>query len=459
MKEASLKSGMLEILLVFSEMDRLQKVSHLIESHFNRHINTTVFHNLLEAIEHLEISKKPYSLIVFQHLSASQSIVKTLVEMGGSSAFILCGRSLDVIRGLKDTEVPIEFVSIDTMFEEIPKVVNRLEVTGKIPMLEEAESDYISIRPDYLPSMGPLEATVYTQLIDGHYVPVFGKGDSVERKQVEDYLQGKKLTHFYFKREDCKELLHQKSNDLKSIIEEKPLDRVRAEEAVSSSLEMVRDVVGQMGFTPEAQKVAINSVSATIKLMGTKPRLSGILLELKNKDGDYLTAHSLMLGKVACAMAYKIGWTSRTTYFKLTLASFLHDIALNDGKLAVVNSIEKAAASGEFSADEIKEIRLHATKAADYARSMSEVPSDVEQIVLQHHERPDGSGFPRGLPFRLFTPLSALFVIAQDLIDYSQRHKDAEVSLETFFDARETVYSSGIFKKIFQSLRTDSALV
>jgi response regulator RpfG family c-di-GMP phosphodiesterase len=83
------------------------------------------------------------------------------------------------------------------------------------------------------------------------------------------------------------------------------------------------------------------------------------------------------------------------------------------------------------------------------------VPSDVEQIVAQHHERPDGTGFPRGLNSKFITPLSALFIIAQDMIEYSQTFKNKEVDLTSFYDAREVYFNSGVFKKILHALKND----
>ncbi len=455
MDQAQNSEQNIDVLLVFTEMSLLDSVHKEVEDHFKRPIAAARFQNLLDAVDHLEKTSKKYGLIVFEHRSSSLTILRAFLELGGNAAYVLCGLDPKIVQGLDGTETTIEFIHADAVLGELPKTINRLEVTGRIPMMHREESEYILVRPDYLPSMGPLEATVYAQLIDGHYVPVFNKGDLVEKQEIEKFLESKKLTHFYFRREDCAAILGNRQKDLDRALSKDPVDEKAANRAIEQGHSMVRDVVATMGFTPEAQKVAVSSVSATIKLMGAKPKLSTILVDLKNKEGNYLTAHSLMLGKVACALAFKIGWTSNTTYFKLTLAAFLHDLPLSNDKLATVFSLDKASESGNFTTDELKEIRMHSNKAADHARSMSEVPSDVEQIVAQHHERPDGTGFPRGLNSKFITPLSALFIIAQDMIEYSQTFKNKEVDLTSFFDAREAYFNSGVFKKIFHALKHD----
>ena len=459
MSSAESSEQIIDVLLVFTEMALLDSVHREVEGHFKRPIEAARFHNLLDAVDHLEKAKKQYGLIVFEHKSTSQTILRAFLEVGGNAAYILCGPDATVLHGIEGSDTPIEFIQIDSVLKELSKTINRLEVTGKMAMMLREESEYILVRPDYLPSMGPLEATVYAQLIDGHYVPVFNKGDLVERQEIEKFLETKKLTHFYFRREDCSKMLGSRQDELQRALSKEPIDEKATAKAIELSHGMVRDVVNSMGFTPEAQKVAVTSVSATIKLMGSKPKLSTILVDLKNKEGNYLTAHSLMLGKAACALAFKIGWTSNTTYFKLTLAAFLHDLPLNEDRLAAVFSLDKASESGNFTPDELKDIRLHSNRAADHARSMSEVPSDVEQIVAQHHERPDGTGFPRGLNSKFIPPLSALFIIAQDLIEYSQTFKNKEVDLTSYFDAREAYFNSGVFKKIFHALKHDQKIL
>ena len=82
----------------------------------------------------------------------------------------------------------------------------------------------------------------------------------------------------------------------------------------------------------------------------------------------------------------------------------------------------------------------------------------MDTIVLQHHELPDGSGFPRGLYHHQISPLACVFIVAQDLLDFylanaASAHPKADV-FQAFLAERETRYSSGTFKKILDSLKT-----
>ena len=42
--------------------------------------------------------------------------------------------------------------------------------------------------------------------------------------------------------------------------------------------------------------------------------------------------------------------------------------------------------------------------------------SDVDKIISQHHEQPDGTGFPGSLNARDVAPLSCMFIIAEEFV-------------------------------------------
>src|SRR6185312_15892576 len=102
-------------------------------------------------------------------------------------------------------------------------------------------------------------------------------------------------------------------------------------------------------------------------------------------------------GYIACAIATQMDWASDSTFQKLTLAAFLHDITLSNHELAQCDTVQEAIDKKTFTEAEIAGFRVHPAKGAEIARQFQEVPPDVDVIILQHHERPDGSGFPRGI--------------------------------------------------------------
>jgi len=103
----------------------------------------------------------------------------------------------------------------------------------------------------------------------------------------------------------------------------------------------------------------------------------------------YTAGHQRRVTRLACEIARKMA-LSQEQVEGLRIASLLHDI----GKTAVPAEI--LARPGTLSELEFSIIKQHPVVAQDILRSIT-FPWPVAEIVLQHHERLDGSGYPRGL--------------------------------------------------------------
>ncbi|WP_243156220.1 HD domain-containing phosphohydrolase [Clostridium sp. C2-6-12] len=75
---------------------------------------------------------------------------------------------------------------------------------------------------------------------------------------------------------------------------------------------------------------------------------------------------------------------------QVELAGRLHDI----GKISINESIINKP--GSLNEDEWQEVRRHSEVGYQILRSVSEF-SNIANFVLEHHERPDGKGYPKGL--------------------------------------------------------------
>jgi len=114
--------------------------------------------------------------------------------------------------------------------------------------------------------------------------------------------------------------------------------------------------------------------------------------------------HSETVGRYAEMAARELGLPERRVS-RIRLGGILHDI----GKASVPNSILHKCSS--LSEREYAMIRRH----PEIGAQMLEHPSlsDVREWVAMHHERPDGCGYPLGLPGS-FVPLEASIVAAAD---------------------------------------------
>ena len=101
----------------------------------------------------------------------------------------------------------------------------------------------------------------------------------------------------------------------------------------------------------------------------------------------YTASHQKRVASLACAIAQEMGLTSDQIQ-GIRISALLHDI----GKITV--PIEILTKPGQLTELEIALLRTHAQAGYDILRSIH-FPWPVAQIVLEHHERLDGSGYPK----------------------------------------------------------------
>jgi HD-GYP domain-containing protein (c-di-GMP phosphodiesterase class II) len=105
-----------------------------------------------------------------------------------------------------------------------------------------------------------------------------------------------------------------------------------------------------------------------------------------------LYRHSRDVAEVSCVLAHAMG-LSREEIDVIHIAGHLHDI----GKIGIPDAVLKK--QGPLDGDEWSWIRRHPGIGAEIVRPVPALngPGGVADIILCHHERFDGKGYPAGL--------------------------------------------------------------
>src|SRR4030042_3644975 len=103
----------------------------------------------------------------------------------------------------------------------------------------------------------------------------------------------------------------------------------------------------------------------------------------------YTAGHQRRVTILACAIAEEMGLTEEQ-FDGLRLAGLVHDIGKFNVPVEILNN------PGQISETEFNIIKTHPEAGYNVLKEI-EFPWPVGRIVLQHHERLDGSGYPQGL--------------------------------------------------------------
>jgi diguanylate cyclase (GGDEF)-like protein/putative nucleotidyltransferase with HDIG domain len=135
--------------------------------------------------------------------------------------------------------------------------------------------------------------------------------------------------------------------------------------------------------------------------------IKALALAIDAKDGT-TSDHLRRVQVYAVELARELSLDEQQTS-ALETASLLHDI----GKLAVPEHI--ISKPGRLTPEEFKKMQIHPIVGAEILETV-DFPCPVAPIVLAHHERWDGSGYPYGLKGEQI-PMGARILAAVDCLD------------------------------------------
>jgi putative nucleotidyltransferase with HDIG domain len=128
-------------------------------------------------------------------------------------------------------------------------------------------------------------------------------------------------------------------------------------------------------------------------------------IEVVRKHHSQTYQHSLLVTGLAVAFGRQLGF-SHADLMRLSFAGILHDI----GKSRVpVYVLEKP---GPLDTKETAVMKQHPLFGLDALKAAADVPADIVDTVVHHHEYLDGSGYPYGLKGREISDLVRTLTIA-----------------------------------------------
>lgn len=196
-------------------------------------------------------------------------------------------------------------------------------------------------------------------------------------------------------------------------------DRNMALEDASGKLIQIQSIVLDVTQRKRAEEELARSVSRLQNALDGTVNALASTVELRDL---YTAGHDRRVAHLACAIAKEIG-LSEDRIKGVQVAGALHDI----GKIAVpaeILSMPRALTETEFAL-----MKTHPQVGHDILQAI-EFPWPVAQTVLEHHERMDGSGYPRGISGEDIS-LEARLVGVADVVEAMSSHRPYRPALGT----------------------------
>lgn len=212
------------------------------------------------------------------------------------------------------------------------------------------------------------------------------------------FSQIEKIDDFFFPREPQHEYQVQFDREfiLKGLVKPKSLDdlestipRVLSEETKRAVLNVIKKTFNDIKVGKAINSTPTKKISEKLveEVMSNRKAMLE-LFQMKNFE-EYTFVHSINVCLISILVGIEMGYT-KSDLKKLAGGALFHDI----GRLKIQK--ELLTRSGPLTPKEFSEIKQHPVYGSEITKD-EEIDEISRAIILQHHERTDGQGYPYGL--------------------------------------------------------------
>ncbi|GIU02424.1 HD family phosphohydrolase [Shewanella algidipiscicola] len=210
-------------------------------------------------------------------------------------------------------------------------------------------------------------------------------------------------------------------------------DLQKTEQQFGRSVAMMRSLISKLQLRPlnainDAQELVSDMAE---QLLNSDNLVLHLMADAKDDDGIY--HHSLNVALLSMMVAKELEW-SRNDIEAVGLGALFHDT----GKLKVPTQLMRKKTP--LTQPEMNFIKQHPTMGVGLLRLADNFPSSALDIVRDHHELLDGSGYPRGLTEEGIG-LPTQLVAAVNLYD-QLCHPDGQIKARTPYAALAHIYKN-----------------
>jgi PAS domain S-box-containing protein len=197
---------------------------------------------------------------------------------------------------------------------------------------------------------------------------------------------------------------------------------------------LMDQVASALGFGITTLRTALAKAQYQESLRVSLEQTIQVIAETVGQRDPYTAGHERRVADLCVAIASKLGLSSERTQ-GLRLAAGIHDL----GKIGIPAEI--LAKSGRVTENQYNLLKEHVQLGYEIVKNV-QFPWPIAQMIYQHHERLDGSGYPRGLKADEILLESRILAVA-DVVEAMSSHRPYRASLGIDVALDEVLSKSG----------------
>ena len=250
------------------------------------------------------------------------------------------------------------------------------------------EEDFTAIRIDDFYSSQAVLFDIYIKLTAKRFIKILHAGDTFEKGRIDKYKNEKKVEFLYFHKNDRRKFIQFNNFMASKAVENAAIGAETKVRMMKNVSEKYIEEVYVHGLKPQIIDQGREICENVYKMIEKERDLYKLLRSYQDFDPSAVS-HAFLVTLFSSSIIKQFEWESKTTIESAAMACMFHDI----GKIKLPKELLDKPAS-QMSEEELELYKKHPELGFEVADGNRMLNNSVKQIILQHHEAFDGTGFP-----------------------------------------------------------------
>lgn len=335
----------------------------------------------------------------------------------------------------------------DVLIREVDRLLKQCHLDVNV------DHKYVGISIATLVNIRTISHPLYVKLSEDKFVKILNSDSLITTEEVIKFRQ-KGISFLFVERVNFPAFIRSFKDKVLNQMLFKG-DGLKACESLELSAgihEVVLGAVKNFGISKETEELALKNIAMVRKMTEKFSELGSVLRWAEYSQQEYSFSHSVLICYLATEVVRNIQFSFPFSSEILSLAAYFHDVSLENHQVKnEVRFLKALSMHSKINKEDLAAVKIHAVESSEKLKKWLVCPQELYTVVSEHHEKPDGTGFPDNKKAGQIHELSACFIVCEDLVQNYLEHKDRATVIK-YFEAQRELYAAEPFKRVHEFL-------
>ena len=291
----------------------------------------------------------------------------------------------------------------------IANVTKNNGVSEEVEVIQ-VDENFSSIKIDEFYSSQAVLFDIYIKISANKYLKILHTGDTFSKERLDKYKNEKKVDELYFHNSDRRKFIQYNNFLSKKLLANENVPAYNKVNILKNVTEKFIEEAYTVGVKPLVIDQGKEVCETVFQLIETQKDLYSILRSYQNFDPTAYS-HAFLVTLYSAAIIKQFEWQSKATIETTAMACMFHDI----GKTLLPKEFIGMSAK-DMTPEQLEQYKKHPELGFSIVENNRFLNNSVKQIILQHHEAYDGSGYPFQKKGQKILTLSNIVCLADDFV-------------------------------------------